>query len=43
LFEYIEALYNRQRRHSTLAMVSPAEYEQTQAWATYSEITQPTT
>jgi putative transposase len=30
LFEYIEAFYNRQRRHSTLGMVSPAEYEQAQ-------------
>ena len=30
VFEYIEAFYNRQRRHSTLGMVSPAEYEQTQ-------------
>ena len=30
MFEYIEAFYNRQRRHSTLGMVSPAEYEQTQ-------------
>ena len=29
MFEYIEAFYNRQRRHSTLGMVSPAEYEQT--------------
>ena len=28
VFEYIEAFYNRQRRHSTLGMVSPAEYEQ---------------
>jgi putative transposase len=30
VFEYIEAFYNRRRRHSTLGMVSPAEYEQTQ-------------
>ena len=30
MFEYIEAFYNRRRRHSTLGMVSPAEYEQTQ-------------
>ena len=29
VFEYIEAFYNRQRRHSTLGMLSPAEYEQT--------------
>ena len=27
-FEYIEAIYNRQRRHSTLNMLSPANYEQ---------------
>jgi transposase InsO family protein len=24
--EYIEAFYNRQRRHSTLGMLSPANY-----------------
>jgi putative transposase len=29
-FEYIEAFYNRQRRHSTLGMLSPAAYEQLQ-------------
>jgi putative transposase len=28
VFEYIEAFYNRQRRHSTLKMLSPASYEQ---------------
>ncbi len=28
MFEYIEAFYNRDRRHSTLGMHSPAEYEQ---------------
>ena len=28
VFEYIEAFYNRQRRHSTLGMLSPASYEQ---------------
>jgi putative transposase len=28
VFEYIEAFYNRQRRHSTLDMLSPANYEQ---------------
>ena len=28
VFEYIEAFYNRQRRHSTLGMISPATYEQ---------------
>jgi len=27
IFEYIEVFYNRQRRHSTLGDVSPAEYE----------------
>ena len=27
-FEYIEAFYNRQRRHSTLGMLSPIAYEQ---------------
>ena len=27
VFEYIEAFYNRQRRHSTLGMLSPADYE----------------
>ena len=29
VFEYIEVFYNRQRRHSTLGYVSPAEFEQT--------------
>jgi putative transposase len=28
VFEYVEAFYNRQRRHSTLGMLSPAAYEQ---------------
>jgi putative transposase len=28
VFDYIEAFYNRQRRHSTLNMRSPADYEQ---------------
>jgi putative transposase len=28
VFEYIEAFYNRQRRHSTLGMLSPAAFEQ---------------
>jgi putative transposase len=27
VFDYIEAFYNRRRRHSTLAMLSPAEFE----------------
>jgi len=30
VFEYIESFYNRERRHSTLGMLSPAEYEQNQ-------------
>ena len=30
VFEYIEAFYNRQRRHSTLGMLSPTNYEQLQ-------------
>jgi putative transposase len=29
IFEYIEAFYNRQRRHSTLGYLSPAEFEDT--------------
>jgi putative transposase len=33
VFEYIEAFYNRIRRHSTLGMLSPADYEQTAAQA----------
>jgi transposase InsO family protein len=28
VFDYIEAFYNRQRRHSALGMLSPASYEQ---------------
>ena len=27
LFEYIEAFYNQERRHSTLGYVSPGEFE----------------
>jgi len=27
LFEYLEAFYNRVRRHSSLGFVSPAEFE----------------
>jgi transposase InsO family protein len=27
IFEYIEAFYNRKRRHSALGYLSPAEYE----------------
>ena len=29
LFEYIEACYNRARRHSSLGYVAPVEYERT--------------
>jgi putative transposase len=43
VFEYIEAFYNRQRRHSTLGMVSPAAYERTQTTAISMKIKQPTT
>jgi transposase InsO family protein len=43
VFEYIEAFYNRRRRHSTLGMVSPAEYEQTHTRETSIKIKQPTT
>jgi putative transposase len=28
IFEYIEAWYNRKRRHSTLGYLSPAEFEE---------------
>ena len=28
LFEFIEVFYNRQRRHSSLGYLSPAEFEQ---------------
>ena len=27
IFEFIEVFYNRRRRHSTIGMVSPAEFE----------------
>jgi putative transposase len=30
IFEYVEAFYNRQRRHSTLGMLSPVAFEQLQ-------------
>ena len=43
VFEYIEAFDNRQRRHSTLGMLSPAEYEQPHPRTTSSKIKQPTT
>jgi putative transposase len=29
IFEYIEVFYNRQRRHSTLGDLSPAQFEVT--------------
>jgi putative transposase len=28
VFEYVEAFYNRRRRHSTLGYLSPEEFEQ---------------
>ena len=31
VFDYIEAFYNRQRRHSTLGYLSPEEYERGQS------------
>jgi putative transposase len=31
VFEYIEAFYNRERRHSSFGMLSPAEYERTRS------------
>jgi putative transposase len=33
IFEFIEVWYNRERRHSTLAYASPADYERLQAQA----------
>jgi putative transposase len=33
IFEYIEAFYNRERRHSTLGNLSPADYESQHALA----------
>ena len=33
IFEYIEAFYNRERRHSTLGNLSPADYESQDALA----------
>jgi hypothetical protein len=37
VFEYIEAFYNRRRRHSTLGMLSPVDYEQLQPAAGHAE------
>jgi len=28
IFDYIEVFYNRERRHSKLGLMSPADYEQ---------------
>jgi transposase InsO family protein len=33
VFDYIEVFYNRQRRHSSLGYLSPAEYERTRSGA----------
>jgi putative transposase len=33
IFEFIEVFYNRQRRHSTIGMVSPAEFQRDYARA----------
>jgi len=33
IFEFIEVFYNRQRRHSTIGMISPAEFERDYARA----------
>jgi putative transposase len=43
VFEYIEAFYNRRRGHSTLGMISPADYEQTQTTEMTIKIKQPMT
>jgi transposase InsO family protein len=37
VFEYIEAFYNRERRHSTLNMLSPDQYEQLREQLVYAE------
>jgi putative transposase len=37
VFEYIEAFYNRRRRHSTLGMLSPVDYEQLQPAAGHAD------
>jgi transposase InsO family protein len=34
LFEYLEMFHNRRRRHSSLGMLTPIEYEKLQATAT---------
>lgn len=33
LFDYIEVFYNQRRRHSTLGLISPAEFERRNAQA----------
>ena len=42
VFEYIEAFYNRERRHSTLNMHSPAQYELLCEQLVYADQTKPT-
>ena len=32
IFEYLEIFHNRQRRHSSLGMLTPIEYEIRHAW-----------
>ena len=34
VFDYIETFYNRRRRHTTLGMLSPADYELAQTEST---------
>jgi putative transposase len=43
VFEYIEAFYNRERRHSTPSMLSPAEYKRTQENANTNKMNDQTT
>jgi putative transposase len=43
VFEYIEAFYNRERRHSTLSMLSPADYKRTQENANTNKMNDQTT
>ncbi len=35
IFEYIECFYQRQRRHSSLGYLSPAQYEELMSLSTY--------
>lgn len=39
VFDYIEGFYNRQRRQSTLAMLSPANYEKISLSLTHTQTT----